>query len=552
MSSRRTLLGGVLAIAVASGGIGWYAGQQIQSPADIAAETAAPEPSLITVPVEQLLLSRNVVVRGQAGFDDITEISTSATAGGSSIITKLTKQRGDTLSEGDVVIEVAGRPVIVLQGELPVFRPLTPSLEGPDVVQLQEALARLGHYSGSIDGIYGPATGAAVSALYESVGYSAIEPSRQELEQLEAAQDAVNDAARELTAARNTGSGLPASERLRLEQEIRNAGVRLVFVETDAARIEQEAWDVVAEAMYVLAQAQGTNDQGAIAQALNDLIEAQAQETRVKLEQGNLVEQATTEVAIAKAALKESVAAAVESGANERVSDARDQLSDAQENLSRVQAEIGIQLPDSELVFLPSLPRQVQTLDVVAGEFPQGPVMSVTGAGVAVRGSVSAPERRLVNKGMAVTLEDTALGISVAGIIAFVADNPGGPNLSNDRYAVRFEPLDQLPEDLLNRNLKVTIPVTTTGGVVYAVPFAAVSAGVDGTERVEIAQSDGSVVTVEVNRGLADPSQGLVEVTPVQAGAISPGDRVVVGRDLNLSRTTAGGDPAESQDGADG
>ncbi len=547
---RRAILTGVLAVAVGSGAVGWYAGQQIKSPGEVAAETAAPEPSLITVPVEQILLSKNVVVRGQAGFDEATDISTQASVGGSSIITKLTKARGDTLNEGDVAIEVAGRPLIVLQGDLPVFRSFTPTLEGPDVVQLQEALTRVGYYFGPIDGVYGAQTGEAVRAMYADAGYKAIEPTRQDLEAVEAAEDAVDIAAREVAEARKSPAGLAASERLRLEQEIRNAQVQLALVEAEATAIEQEAWDQVAAALRALAIAQAGGNPVEIADAQAALDQAQANEMRVKLEQGNLVEQASTNVAVAKASLSEANSLSADSGAKQRLSDAKDQLSKAKESLNRIQAETGIGLPDSEILFLPSLPRQIQTLSVEAGEFPQGPVMRVTGAGVAIRGSVTTPERRLLSEGMSVTLEDSALGISVDGTLAFLADTPGGPDLANDKYAVRFEPIGDLPEDLINRNLKVTIPVTSTGGEVFAVPFAAVSAGADGTQRIELAGSDGEARTVEVNRGLSDPSRGLVEVTPVEDGAISAGDRVVVGRDLGL--TTGSSSDSDSETGTDG
>jgi len=46
----------------------WYAGSKIQSPAEMAARTAAPEPSPILVPVESRVLSSDVVTRGTVRF----------------------------------------------------------------------------------------------------------------------------------------------------------------------------------------------------------------------------------------------------------------------------------------------------------------------------------------------------------------------------------------------------------------------------------------------------------------------------------------------------
>ena len=49
--SRRTVTVGLVAALLLAVGA-WVAGAQIRSPAQVAAETAAPDPSAITVPVE--------------------------------------------------------------------------------------------------------------------------------------------------------------------------------------------------------------------------------------------------------------------------------------------------------------------------------------------------------------------------------------------------------------------------------------------------------------------------------------------------------------------
>ena len=156
--SRRIILVAVAVIAVLAGFVGWMLGRQIESPAEAAARVAPPPASLISVPVEQRELSSAVITRGTIEFDQTTSIDVTGSETGSTIITRLTKNEGDDLLEGDVVIEVAGRPLFVLEGELPVFRSLTPGLEGPDVLQLEEALERLGLDPGPVDGVYGART----------------------------------------------------------------------------------------------------------------------------------------------------------------------------------------------------------------------------------------------------------------------------------------------------------------------------------------------------------------------------------------------------------
>ena len=60
-----------------------------------------------------------------------------------------------------------------------------------------------------------------------------------------------------------------------------------------------------------------------------------------------------------------------------------------------------------------------------------------------------------------------------------------------------------------------------------AVPAAALYATADGSTRVEVEDSDGTLRTVTVETGLA--AGGLVEITPIN-GDIAVGDLVVVGR----------------------
>ena len=91
-------------------------------------------------------------------------------------------------------------------------------------------------------------------------------------------------------------------------------------------------------------------------------------------------------------------------------------------------------------------------------------------------------------------------------------------------------------------NFRITIPVTSSGGEVMAVPLAALSAGSDGTTRVEVETSPGETKIVVVNPGLR--AQGLVQVDPID-GTLEAGDRVVVGRDLILPGPETTDDEAE-------
>ncbi len=156
--------------------------------------------------------------------------------------------------------------------------------------------------------------------------------------------------------------------------------------------------------------------------------------------------------------------------------------------------------------------------------------MSVTGSGVVIRSSVSAADRSLIAEGVEGVMDDATLGVNLAVRVAFVADSPGGPDVGEGRFGVRLEPIGDLPEDAINQNLRITVPFQSTEGAVLAVPVAALSAGADGSSRVQVERADGSVEVIVVRTGLLARALGLVEISPID-GQLAAGDRVVVGRD---------------------
>src|SRR5919109_40602 len=148
-----------LGLAVALALLAWLVGQGIRSPAQIAAETAAPNPSAITVPVEKRVLSSEVIVRGTVRYGSPQPVVLAASnvkqasTGGEEIVTTRPR-RGNTVGEGDVVMSVSGRPVFVLGGAQASHRDLGPGVQGPDVEQLESALSRMGFEPGPLDGLY--------------------------------------------------------------------------------------------------------------------------------------------------------------------------------------------------------------------------------------------------------------------------------------------------------------------------------------------------------------------------------------------------------------
>lgn len=188
------VLGAVMALAI----VGWVAAKQIRSPAQIAADTAPPKASPITVPVLKRVLSSEVIVRGTVryGAPQDVVLGTSRITNGSNIVTRRPR-RNEILKKGSVAMMVDGRPVFVLPGAIPMHRDLHPGLRGADVRQLERDLKGLGFNPGPVDGVYDSATGAAVSAFYLHKGwdpYGLTDVQRDQLRTAESAAAAADDA----------------------------------------------------------------------------------------------------------------------------------------------------------------------------------------------------------------------------------------------------------------------------------------------------------------------------------------------------------------------
>ena len=75
MNGRGRLAGMVLAGVILAGAVGWFAGTQIRSPAEVASRTNAPVAAPILVPAEERVLSTDIVTRGTARFGSPQQLS---------------------------------------------------------------------------------------------------------------------------------------------------------------------------------------------------------------------------------------------------------------------------------------------------------------------------------------------------------------------------------------------------------------------------------------------------------------------------------------------
>ena len=575
---RGTALALILGVVVAAAGGGWLAGRNITSPAEAAARAQPPEPSLITVAVEQEALSADVIARGDIVFDDPVSVSLSGATGESEVPPVVTKlpEKGAELAEGALMVEVVGRPVFLMQGLIPVYRDLRPGAEGIDVLQFEEALARLGFLSETPDEVWNSATGAAVQAFYDQAGYRANAADENELASLDSARERVRLAGQSVTSAENDLSnvtGAAQSEILDARAQVAASedGLDLARVTRDGANAaaarelaiaeaaESDAASAAEEAAARLAGAEaGTHpdtglpptpdelatlrDEDSLARSELALAESTAAAaaqtvTETKVAQDATVRQAESTLAIAKARLDEVLSPPDRSSLLANVAAAREELANAREDLADLEASVGTWVPAGELVFLERVPVRVDQLAVTLGGSISGPFMTVSGSEIALRMQVQESDAARLAVGDAAFVDEDILEAPLEGAISSIAEQGTGGRISVE---VLF---DTVPEELVGANVKVVIPIESTAGEVLAVPAAALSAVADGSVRVEVEDEPGVTRFVTVETGLA--AGGLVEITPLD-GEIEPGARVVVGQ--AEGGTGGGGDEAEESE----
>jgi peptidoglycan hydrolase-like protein with peptidoglycan-binding domain len=369
------------------------------------------------------------------------------------------------------MLTASGRPVFVLQGEVPAYRDLVPGLAGDDVRQLESGLQRLGFDPGPLDGTYDEQTSAAVSDWYAAAGFQPLGATPEETANMRALEQELAVAINEKLAADDAAAAAPLA--------------------VDAARARAE-YNIALERANATLGPAGTQAAVLSAQLAGE-VEIQAA------------------VDAQKAAEREA----------KRLNDLAVRLA---ADLEIAQRQAGVKAPVDEIVFIPALPVRVEEVRVGSGDAASGPVMTVTNNQLVIDSSLRLEEARLVKPGMAVAIDELDLGIKATGVVGRVADTPG--TFGVDGFHIYMEILaDETPTSLVGISLRLTIPIESTGGAVTVVPVSALSLTADGTSRVQV-DNKGSLEFVVVEPGLS--AGGYVEVAPVD-GTLAPGQLVVVG-----------------------
>ena len=569
------VLSSVLATIGVAAIIAWVAGSRIESPADAAARTAPPVPSPILVPVEKRVLGSSIVTRGTArfGLPQPISIAPSTLKAQAGLITTL-PARNTQFGEGMVLLTASGRPVFVIQGQVPAYRDLAPGVSGEDVRQLEQALKRLGFDPGPVDGVYDQYTGAAVSKWYQSKGSEPFGPTREQLAAIRALEREWGDAVKiqQATAAaalaavpavesarataahsnRTVAVDLAAkiADRQKLEQSLRADAALTVEDErakANHANVSAEA-DLAAafsDRAFIELDPRQPDTARAAANAKLEVARAAAHRTKIagqiavqtaeraaksvneKLQQG---ESAETSARLAERSARlesEKIVRATIDALKLAELDAKlaaDRANQLAADLELARRKSGVQVPVDELVFIRSLPVRVEEVKATVGSAATGTVMTVTDNQLSVDSSLTLESAPLVKPGMSVTIDEQALGVKATGVVEQVASTPGTRGVDGLHFYFEIK-VNPTPSRLEGFSVRITIPIKSTQGAVTAVPNSALSLAADGTSRVQVSRNN-TLEYISVTPGLA--ADGYVEVSPV-GGKLEPGELVVIG-----------------------
>lgn len=488
-------------IAVLSLVLGLLVGRFAISPADAAAAAKPPKAGPVTVAVTSEELSSSVTARGDVAFANATEVKLPK-SDQPQVVTGHVPAKGDPLNTLSIALEVGGRPLIVLPGDLPAYRTLSLGMSGPDVAQFKQAMVAAGIGVGdATSNVFDADTATAVKTLYDKAGYPAPTSDEAADETLKGAKEAYTAAKQNVSSAQaalKTASAGPKAS----EIQAADNGLRSAQRNVDRARAAASA-----------ATSASPQDPTEVAQTQADLGDAQ------------------DALSLAQTQRNELKAAPDTTEASTAVTTAKEQLDQAAQTLKDAQDGVLPSLPESEVLYLGGLPRQVSDVSVARGQtLGEDPAMTVSSAVLEISAMVgSADAEKVEAGGEAVYVADD--GKERHAVVASVtpADDESG------KVAVVLTPDALKPEEieaLQGMNVRVSIPLKSTDGKVLAVPLAAVVTGGDGGSKVEVVDGDPTSPqaksrTVKVTTGLA--AGDLIEVRP-SGSKLKAGDLVVVGK----------------------
>jgi peptidoglycan hydrolase-like protein with peptidoglycan-binding domain len=200
----------------------------------------------------------------------------------------------------------------------------------------------------------------------------------------------------------------------------------------------------------------------------------------------------------------------------------------------------GAMVPLSEFFFVPSFPATVASIGAKIGASASGSLVTLSMGRPSIKAQLNPADEALVHPGMKVVITGPVGGKSLKGKIVSVSKSPKSKgSISGGIYLpMKIHPSKPLPASLIGQNLSLTISAAQSNGPVLTVPEAAVFASADG--GIYVSKVTGPTTQEKVAVRIGITGGGLVQVTPLQAGALRPGTAVVIGQGYASSGQYAG------------
>ena len=230
-----------------------------------------------------------------------------------------------------------------------------------------------------------------------------------------------------------------------------------------------------------------------------------------------------------------------------QVERAREDLSRAKRKRAAAAAAAGARVPYGEVVFVPSLPATVDSVEVAAGDpVGEGNITLVSGDPV-VRGAVADADAEPIRAKASAHVLTTGTG-DIEGTVTSIGpartqnDSAAGgeqpeatSGSSGSQTQVEVTPKDPaaLDDVDLGTACRVVVTVSATDTDVLAVPEAAVVTAADGRSHVTVLEAAAADVADEKRREVPVTTgaggSGMVEVRPEKDTSLDPGEQVVLG-----------------------
>lgn len=257
------------------------------------------------------------------------------------------------------------------------------------------------------------------------------------------------------------------------------------------------------------------------------------------------VTQAERKVAASTVAVSAAPDAATRTAAVVQLGYDKQDLASAKSAQVALQATVGVEVPMAEVVFVPSFPASIGSMNAQVGTVladTTSPLLTIQTGNLVIQGTLPAGQQRLVTSGLEATIDDEANSRTADGTVTAVNALPngsaGGKSATSTSagqlaagpagYPFVVTPSAALDPSWAGADVLVTITAASTSGPVLVAPAAAVTTSADGSTSVSVRSADGTTRREIVTTG-AIGDDG-VEVTPAEGATLKDGDNVVTGQ----------------------